>query len=66
MVKNIFNTGENFTANSVFQGEVKKYFIAVYSDSKGNYPNVSCQGEHTTQGTSSPWVNKRGNYRICL
>jgi len=27
MVKNIFNTVENFTANSVFQGKVKKFSI---------------------------------------
>jgi len=25
MIKNIFNTVENFTANSVFQGKVKKF-----------------------------------------
>jgi len=23
-------------------------------------------GEHNTQRTSTPWVNKQGNYRICL
>jgi len=27
MIKNIFNTVENFTANSVFQDKVKKYSI---------------------------------------
>jgi len=34
--------------------------------SKGNYCKVSCLGEHSAQGTSSPWVNRQGNYRICL
>jgi len=27
MIKNIFNTVKNFTANSVFQGKVKKFSI---------------------------------------
>jgi len=27
---------------------------------------VSCMVEHNTQGTSTPWVNKQFNYRICL
>jgi len=27
MVRNIFNTVENFTANSVFQGKVKKFSV---------------------------------------
>ena len=27
---------------------------------------VSCLGEHNTQGTSTPWVNKQANYRFCL
>jgi len=34
--------------------------------SKCDYRTVSCLGEHNTQGTSPPWVNKQGNYRICL
>jgi len=34
--------------------------------SKGDYCNVSFRGEHNMQGTSTPWVNKQGNYRICL
>jgi len=34
--------------------------------SKRNYRKMSCLGEHNTQGTSTPWVNKQGNYRICL
>jgi len=34
--------------------------------SKGNYRRVSCLGEHNTQGTLPPWVNKQGNYTICL
>jgi len=29
-------------------------------------PKVSCLGEHSTQGTSTPWVNKQVNYRIYL
>jgi len=33
---------------------------------KINYRQVSCLGEHSTQGTSTPWVEKQGNYRICL
>jgi len=33
---------------------------------KINYRKVSCLGEHSTQGTSTPWVDKQGNYRICL
>jgi len=36
------------------------------SISKCNYREVSCLGEHNTQGSSSPWFNKQGNYRICL
>ena len=129
MVKNRFNTVENFTTNFVFQGMVKKFSIqqvffkeniwypvwtcrdpislilgtrfslilgtrwyffltlrtqfsilgtrigslkhlkktwSVYAATKGNYRKVSCQGEHNTQGTSPTWVNKQGNYRICL
>jgi len=31
MVKNIFNTVENFTANSVFQGKVKKFQYSLFS-----------------------------------
>jgi len=27
---------------------------------------VSCLGEHSTQGTSTPWVNKQVNCWICL
>jgi len=34
--------------------------------SKGDYRKVSCLGEHNTHGTSPPWGNKQGNYRICL
>jgi len=34
--------------------------------SKGNYCKVSCLGEHNTQGTLPPWVNKQGSHRICL
>jgi len=34
--------------------------------SKSNYHKISCLGEHSTQGTPTPWVNKQGNYRICL
>jgi len=34
--------------------------------SKSNYRKVSCLGEHNTQGTSTPYVNNQGNYRICL
>jgi len=34
--------------------------------SEGSYRKVSCLGEHNIQRTSSPWVNKQGNYRICL
>jgi len=34
--------------------------------SKSNYRKISSLGEHNTQGTSTPWVNKQGNYRICL
>jgi len=33
---------------------------------KINYRQVSRLGEHSTQGTSTPWVEKQGNYRICL
>jgi len=49
-----------------FLGQGEKIFNMVYSDSKGNYHKVSCLEEHNTQGTSPPWVNKQGNYRICL
>ena len=31
-----------------------------------NYRTVSCLGEHSMQGTSTPWVNKEGTERICL
>jgi len=27
MIKNIFNTAENFTANSIFQGKLKKFSV---------------------------------------
>jgi len=43
-----------------------KNFNTVYSANKGNYRRVSCLGEHNTRGTSPPWLNKQGNYRICL
>jgi len=66
MVKNTFNTVENFTSNSVFQGKVKKFSILYTSASKGNYRKVSCLGEHNTQGTSPSCVNKQGDYRICI
>jgi len=29
--------------------------------SKGSCCNVSCLGEHNTQGTLLPWVNKHNN-----
>ena len=38
----------------------------IYFISKCNYRKVSCLGEHSLQGTSPPWVNKQGNYGICL
>ena len=44
---------ETFTANSAFQGKVKKFSIRYNSPSKGNYHNVSCLGEHITQKTST-------------
>jgi len=53
MVKNIFNTVDNFTAN-FFPGQGEKNFNTVYSSSKGNYRKVSCLGEHNTQETSPP------------
>ena len=59
MVENIFNTADNFTANS-FPGEGEQNFNTVYSASNGNYRKVSCLGEHNTQETSPPWVNKQG------
>ena len=62
MVDNILNTAENFRGNC-FSGQGEKYFN---SASKGNYRKVSCLGEHNTQGASLPWINKQGNYRICL
>jgi len=65
MVKNIFNTVDNFTANSVFQGKVKKNFNTVYSASKGNCRKFSCLGEHNTQETSPPCTNEQDNYRVC-
>jgi len=66
MVKSLFNTVGNFTANSaVFQGKCAKIVNTVYSAVKGNYRKVSCLGEHNTQETSPPWVNKQGNYRVC-
>jgi len=34
--------------------------------SKGNYRKFCCLREHKTQETSPLWVNKQGNYRICL
>jgi len=45
---------------TLFQGKVKKSFNTVYSSSKDNYRKVSCLGEHNTQETSPPWVNKQG------
>jgi len=37
-----------------------KNFNTVYSASKDDYRKVSCLGEHNTQETSPPWVNKQG------
>jgi len=53
MVKKLFNTVENFTANSaVFHGKCEKNLNTVNSVVKGNYRKVSCLGEHNTQETS--------------
>ena len=40
--------------------------VAYICISKSNYRKISCLGEHNTQGTSTPWVNKQDNYTICL
>jgi len=52
MVKNIFNTVDNFTANS-FPGQGEENFNTVCSASKGNYRKVSCLGKDNTQETSA-------------
>ena len=51
MIKSMFNTVKSFVHICI---------------SKGNYHKISSAGEHNTQQTSSPWVKKQGNYRICL
>jgi len=50
---------DSFTANS-FPGQGEKKFNTLYPSSNGNYRKVSCLGEHNTQETSPPWVNKQG------
>jgi len=47
MVKNIFNTVENFTANSVFQGKVKKISIEYIEPVKAF--SVNLVWENTTR-----------------
>ena len=64
--KKYIQYSRKFHGKLCFSGQCDKNFNTVYSASKGNYRKVSCQREHTTQGTSPPWVNKQGNYRICL
>jgi len=51
---------ENFLATVLHRSRVHSCI------SKGNYRKVSWLGENNSQGTSPPWVNKQGNYRICL
>ena len=63
--KKYFHYSGKFHGNC-FSGKGENFFNTVYSGSKGNYRKVPCQGEHNKQGTSPPWVNKQGNYRICL
>jgi len=54
-----------FHVKLCFPGQGEKNFNTVYYASKGNYRKVSCLGEHNTQETSPPWVNKQGDYRVC-
>jgi len=53
--------------NRRFKNFALRHWCRIYiCISKGDYRNVSCLGEHNMQGTSTPWVNKQRNYRICL
>ena len=62
-----FQESDHTIRNRRFQNIALRHRSRVHiCISKSNYRKISCLGEHNTQGTSTPWVNKQGNYRICL